>query len=187
MNWTQRKKQQARRRAARRALLLFTAGLGLLSLAGLSLGIEQSVSGQALLPRPPETVWRVLMDFDGMPLWRSDLSALERLPDFEGRPAWREIGRAGARVIELAAAEPPSRLVLRGTRDGVAGFPMRTFELAAASGGTRITLTERARVLNPLQRVRYRLLPPRGGITRLLRDLDLRLNGGRREVAADPR
>ena len=187
MNWTQRRKQQARRRAARRALLVLAAGLAVLSLAGLFLGVEQSVSGEAELSRPPETVWRVLMDFDGMPLWRSDLRGLERLPDLAGRPAWREIGNGGGRVIELAAAEPPSRLVLRDTRDGVPAFPLRTFELAASLGGTRITLTERSRVLNPLLRVRYRLLPPRARITRLLHDLELRLNGGRREVATAPR
>ena len=186
MNWTQRRKRQARRRAARRALSVLVGGFGLLSLVGLFLGAEQRVSSEALFQRPPETVWRVLTDLAGMPLWRSDLSALERLPDLEGRPVWREIGQGGIRVIELAVAQPPSRLVLRRTRDGVPAFPMRTFELAAASGGTRVTLTERARVANPLQRVLYRLHPPRAGITRLLHDLDLRLNGFRREVAARP-
>lgn len=185
MNWTQRRKQQVRRRVARRVFLGLAGGVAVLALGGLCLGAEQSVTSQALLPRSPETVWRVLMDFDGMPLWRSDLSALERLPDLAGRPVWRESGRAGTRVIELAVADPPSRLVLRRTRDGVPAFPMRTFDLSASLGGTRVILTERARITNPLQRVFYRLYPPRAGITRLLRDLELRLNG-RREVTAGP-
>lgn len=186
MNWNEQRKRKARRRLALRALAALAGGISALSLGGLFLSAEQTVSGQALFQRPPETVWRVLMDFDGMPLWRSDLTALERLPDREGRPAWREIGRGGIRVVELAVAEAPSRLVLRRARDGVPTLPMRTFALAAITGGTRVTVTERTRVMNPLRRVFYRLYPPRAGITRFLRDLDLRLNGGRREVAARP-
>lgn len=184
MNWTERRKRQARRRAARRVLLTLAAALALLAAIGLALGPERATSRQALFARPPETVWRVLLDLDGMPLWRSDLRALERLPDLEGRPAWREIGRNGVRVMELASAVPPTRLVLRQTRAGVPAFPVRTFELAAVPGGTRITLTERSRVGNPVRRVLDRIRPPTGELTRLLRDLEQRLGGTRRDVAS---
>jgi uncharacterized protein YndB with AHSA1/START domain len=187
MNWTEQRKRKARRRLALRALAILAVGLGMLSLAGLGFGVEQTVSTQALLERPPETVWRVLMDLDGMPLWRSDLTTLERLPDLAGRPSWRETGPGGTRVLELVEADPPSRLVLRRAHDGVPALPMRTFELTAMTGGTRVTVTERARVASPLRRVLYRLHPPRAGLTRFLRDLDHRLSGVRREVAAGPR
>jgi uncharacterized protein YndB with AHSA1/START domain len=185
MNWTERRKRQARRRAARRVLLTLAAGLALLAAIGLALGPERAATEQALFARPPETVWRVLLDLDGMPLWRSDLRALERLPDLEGRPAWREIGRNGVRVMELASAVPPTRLVFRQTRAGVPAFPVRTFELAAVpGGGTRLTLTERSRVGNPVRRVLDRIRPPTSELSRLLRDLEQRLGGARRDVAS---
>ena len=186
MNWTERRKQRARRRLLLRTVLGLSAGLAALSLAGLALESEQRVSGSALLDRSPEAIWRVLLDLDGMPLWRSDLAALERLPDFAGHPTWREIGPRGSRVIELSLAEPPQRLVLRTPVAGRPSLPLRTFELAAAPGGTLLTVTEHTLVRNPLRRVLYRLHPPRG-VTRLLRDLDQRLSGVRRQVVARPK
>lgn len=186
MNWTQRRKRDARRRGGLIGAAVCAGGIVLLSLAGLLLGAEQVVSGEAMLDRPPETIWRVLTDFDGMPLWRSDLTALERLPDLGGRPAWREIGRKGTRILELATAEPPRRLVVRRAQGGLPSLPMRTFELAPRGRGTLLTVTERDLVRNPLRRVLNRLLPPRAPITRFLRDLAQRLGGGRGQVAAIP-
>jgi uncharacterized protein YndB with AHSA1/START domain len=155
-------------------------------LVGLTLGSEQVVSAELRLAGPPEAIWRVLLDLDGMPLWRSDLVALERLPEQAGRPAWREVGRSSARVIALTAAEPPHRLVLSRSEAGKPSLPVRTFELASMEGGTVLTVTERSLVRNPLRRLLYRLLPPRAGIVRLLHDLGSRLQGSRREVVAHP-
>src|SRR4026207_727745 len=112
MNWTERRKRKARRRLAPRAVGPLSVGLGLVSLVGLGFGVEQTVSTQALLERPPETVWRGLMDLDGMPLWRSDSTTLAPLRALAGRPSWRETGPGGTRVLELVEADPPSRLVL---------------------------------------------------------------------------
>lgn len=186
MNWTQRRKRSARRRL----LVRFLAGVAVaaagLFAAGSFLGSEVQLTREARLGRPPETVWRVLLDLDGLPLWRSDLSAVERLPDLAGHPAWRERGRWGARVVELAGADPPHRLVLRGADEGVPGLPVLTFELAAADPGTRLVVTQRIGVSNPIRRALYRVHPPQGDLARLLRDLEQRLAGGRREVVAVP-
>jgi uncharacterized protein YndB with AHSA1/START domain len=186
MNWTQRRRRKARRRLYLRCLGGLVGLLVCGFLVGLTIGPEQIVSRQLRLARPPEAIWRVLLDLDGMPMWRSDLVALERLPDQAGGPAWREIGPSGVRVIALTVAEPPHRLVLRRTEAGVPALPARTFELTSTEGGTLLTLTERTLVRNPLRRAFNRLHPPRGGIARLLRDLDARLRGGRREVVARP-
>jgi uncharacterized protein YndB with AHSA1/START domain len=186
MNWTERRKQRARRRLLRRGAVALGAAITALFLAGLALGSERTVTGRALLERSPEAIWRILLDLDGMPLWRSDLAGLERLPDLAGHPAWREIGKRGSRVIQLSAAEPPTRLVLQTSDAGRPSLPARTFELVAAPGGTLVTLIERDRVRNPLRRVLYLLHPPRARIARLLHDLEQRLAGVRREVVARP-
>jgi len=186
MNWTERRKRKARRRLLQRLLGGLAGAIACLFLIGLTLGSEQVVSRQLQLDHPPEAIWRVLLDLDGLPLWRSDLVALERLPDQAGRPAWREIGRSGTRVIELTVSEPPHRLVLSRAEAGLPALPARTFELASAEGGTLLTLTERTLVRNPLRRALYRLHPPGAGIARLLRDLAYRLHGGRREVVSHP-
>jgi uncharacterized protein YndB with AHSA1/START domain len=182
MNWTARRKRKVRRRRSILAAGVLALGLALLGVIGLCFGAEQLLSDQALLDRPPETIWRVLTDFDGMPLWRSDLLALERLPDLSGRPAWREIGRNGARVMQLAEAEPPRRLVFSRTRDGRPSLPLRTVLLSPSSRGTLVTLTELDRVANPLRRLFNRAYPPRGPLIRFLRDLNRRVSGGHQQL-----
>ena len=185
MNWTERRKRKARRRRALIVLAALTAALSGCFLAGVFLPVEHVGVGHALLDRPPETVWRVLTDLDGMPLWRSDLTAVERLPDLGGRPAWREIGRGAARVVELTLADPPRRLVIQRATGGRTVLPIRTYDLDSAATGTRVTITERGEVWNPLGRLLVRLRPRAPAIERFLRDLDQRLNAGRRQVAAE--
>jgi uncharacterized protein YndB with AHSA1/START domain len=154
-------------------------------LTGLMLPAEHTRTSRAVVDRSPEVVWRVLTDLDGMPLWRTDLTAVQRLPDLGGRPAWREVGRGGSRTVELSQAEPPRRLVMQRTIGGRPAFPVRTFDLLSTVGGTLIVVTELAEARNPLGRVLVRLNIPGSGIDRFLRDLEQRMNQYRHQVAAD--
>jgi Polyketide cyclase / dehydrase and lipid transport len=183
MNWTERRKRRARRRLVIRLAIATAALIAATSGIGFLFPVRHEAAGRILLEPPPETVWRLLTDLDGMPLWRSDVTALERLPDLGGRPAWREIGPGGPRTMEQAEADPPHRLVLKRTRNGRPVLPIRTFELVGTPEGTLVTLTEDGEVRNPLGRILVRLRTPPGGILRFLRDLDQRLNGARRQVA----
>ena len=183
MNWVQGRKRRARRRRAGYVLAALGGVLGGLTTAGVLLPAEHERVDHAVLARPPETVWRVLIDIDGMPGWRSDVSVLERLPDLDGRPAWREVGRGGARVMRLAAADPPHRLVIERTVNGRSGLPVRTVELVPTGPGTLVTVSEWGRVGNPLARVMVRLDRRRGDLGRFLRDLDRRVGSDAHQVA----
>ena len=171
-------------RRARKALSVLAVVMGALLLVGLFLPAEHSNTSRTVLGRSRETIWRVLTDLDAMPLWRSDVTAVERLPDLMGKPTWREVGRGGARVVELSFAEPPRRLVIQRASDGEPSLPMRTFELVSTAGGTELTVTERAASRNPIRRVLVRLNLPRPAIERFLRDLTERLGVTPRQVAA---
>ena len=183
MNWTDRRKQKARRRRARMALAFLGATTAVLLIVGVFLPAEHTSTSHAFLGRPPETVWRVLTDLDGMPLWRSDVTSVERLPDLMGKPTWREVGRDGARVVELSLAEPPRRLVIQSAADGERSLPIRTFELVSITTGTEVIATERSSSRNPFRRVLVRLNLPRPAIERFLRDLTHRVTP--RQVAAE--
>jgi uncharacterized protein YndB with AHSA1/START domain len=186
MNWIDRRRQQRRRRRAMKVLAGGLGSLAALFLVGALLPAEHPFTSQAVLERPPETVWRVLTDLDGLPFWRSDLTAVERLPDLGGKPAWREVGRSGSRVVELTRSEPPRLLVMRRAGRGSSGLPMRTVELAALAHGTLVTVTDRVESRNPFRRVLVRLQLPQPAVLRLLRDLTERLSVTRREVVAQP-
>jgi len=185
MNWIDRRKQKARRRRAGMTLGLLAVATAASFIVGMFLPAEHTSTSHAVLGRPPETVWRVLTDLDGMPLWRSDVTAVERLPDLMGKPAWREVGRSGPRVVELSLAEPPRRLVIQATVDGKPSLPMRTFDLVSIATGTEVIVTERVASRNPFRRVLVRLNLPRPAIERLLRDLTHRLGVSPRQMAAE--
>lgn len=185
MNWTDRRKQQTRRRRARMAMTVLGVAAAMIFAIGMFLPSEHTSTSRAMLGRPAETVWRVLTDVDGMPLWRSDLTAVERLPDLMGKPAWRELGRGKARVMELSRAERPRLLVMQAAAGGEPSLPMRTFQLVPTSGGTEVTVTERLSSRNPFRRVLVRLRLPKPAIERLLRDLVQRFSVNPRQVAAE--
>lgn len=185
MNWHARRRRTARRLVALRVLAGGLAVLLLTALLGLLLPVEHVRTTRAVLDRPPEAVWRVLIDLDGMPLWRSDLTGVTRLPEIDGRPTWREVGRHGSRTLELTVAEPPHRLVIQQTRAGKAVLPVRTLELASTREGTLVVMSERAAARNPLARLLTRLNLDGSPLERFLRDLELRVSAGRRQVATD--
>ena len=185
MNWIDRRKQAKRRRRVMKMLGVVSGGVAVLFLVGALMPAEHLFSGRATLPGPPELVWRVLTDLDGMAHWRSDLTALERLPDLGGRPAWREVGKAGNQVVELTLSDPPRRLVTRRAGQRAPGLPMRTFELAPTTRGTLVTVTDRVESGNPFRRLLVRIHVPRPAVERLLQDLAERLRLNRRVVVAD--
>lgn len=184
ISWIEKKRRAARRRALARTALGVAGCTILVSVAGTFLPVEHQIRLRGSLDRPPEAVYRVLTDLDALPLWRSDLTRIERLPDAGGRVTWREGTTSGEQVIELSESRPPHRLVTRRLVRGQAMLPERIFDLAPTARGTLVTLTERTAVRSPLRRVLVRLAGSRdAGV--LLRDLELRINLNRSHVASE--
>jgi hypothetical protein len=184
MNW-----MEQRRRKAQRRVLLRVAGAGLsavlcFSLTGFLLPAEHTARRQAFVPTSPETVWRVLMDLDELPHWRSDIRFLERLPDRGGRPAWREDGVHGSRVFVLAESTPHSRFVVQSTGEAAVRGTVRVFDLVAAASGTLVMVTDRRMLPSPIERVLVRLPLGLTGASALLRDLGTRLGEGPQLISA---
>jgi uncharacterized protein YndB with AHSA1/START domain len=183
MNWIERRRRSHRRRTLLRVLLVAGAAIGVLQLAGMVLPRMRTTTGALTFARSRETIWRILIDLDGMPRWRSDLTRLERLPDLEGRRTWKETGRGGDRIIQMIVADEPRRLVMRNAES--TRREERTIELAEVEQGigTVVRVVEREPVA-PIGRIvalfRGRDLP------RLLADLSRWLDGPRPQVASTP-
>jgi uncharacterized protein YndB with AHSA1/START domain len=109
-------------------------------------------SRQAVLATPPEVVWQAITDVDAFPAWRSGVTRIERRPDTAGRAAWVEHGKDGAIPMVVERAEPPTRLVVRIADAGLPFGGTWTYELAPVPTGTRVTITERGEVYNPVFR-----------------------------------
>ena len=120
--------------------------------AGAALPRAHVASRAITVPVPPERVWEALTDVAAFPRWRGDVTAVELLPARDGRPAWRESSRHGRITFELVSAERPRRLTtVIADRDLPFGGSW-DYALARQGSGTRVVVTERGEVHNPLFR-----------------------------------
>jgi uncharacterized protein YndB with AHSA1/START domain len=141
------------------AAALLVALVGLATLVGGVLPKNHVVTRTARLRRPPEDVWSVIADFAAGPSWRRGLRAVERLPDRDGHAVWKKVDRRGqALPLEIVEEHPPRRMVARIADDSLPFGGTWTYEVAPASGGSMLTVTERGVVRNPLFRFVARFL-----------------------------
>jgi uncharacterized protein YndB with AHSA1/START domain len=116
----------------------------------------------ALLPAPPERVWTIITSIEDYPAWRSDVKVVEPLPSADGIRRWRELGKVGRQdrgvTFEAVEAAAPRRLVVRIADQGLPFGGRWEYDLAPAEGGSRLTITERGEVYNPLFRFMSRFV-----------------------------
>jgi uncharacterized protein YndB with AHSA1/START domain len=142
-------------------LLVMGVLVGLLVLivvTGILLPRRHVVSRSLTIQAPPAKIWEIISDFRNVPTWHPQVIRAERLPDHHGREVWRETYK-GDFVMKLATTEllPPRRLV-RSIADEKGPFTgCWEFEIIPADEGSRITITERGEVSNPLIRLMFRL------------------------------
>jgi uncharacterized protein YndB with AHSA1/START domain len=143
---------------------LMVAGLlaGLVSVAtivGCFLPRGHMATRTLALKQPPEAVWTVLRTGEDYPKWWSIVKTVERQPGADGRELWRLDYMDGNRfVLEVAEAASPSRLVMRIDDVNKLFSGQWDYALEPADGGSRVTLTERGEVANPLIRLMARLM-----------------------------
>ncbi len=121
----------------------------LMALVGLALPAGHVASRCAALAKPPDIVWRALVDLDDHVRWRRGVRRIERLD----ATTFREHGRNGAITYAIEADEPPRRRVTRIADDKLPFGGRWIYELAADPGGTRLTITEDGFVKNPIFRL----------------------------------
>src|SRR5262245_14448619 len=151
--------------------ILWEVGYWLLVGAGCVAGVLAAIAAVGcLFPRrhvasrslrtkqPPEAVWNVVSDFAAVPIWHPEVRSVERLPDRRGHDVWRETDRRGYPMqLETVEALAPRRLV-RAIADEHGPFSGQwEFDITAADGGSRVTLTERGQIPNPFFRFMFRM------------------------------
>ena len=139
---------------------------------GYALPRSHVASVSAQYAAAPDTLWATLTDVSAFPRWRNDLVRVELLPDENGQRGWREHGRNDVITYRVVASDPPRRLVTRIADETLPFGGTWMYELAPAGGGTRLTITERGEVYNPIFRFVSRfVLGYTGTMTTMLRAL----------------
>lgn len=135
------------------ALWAFFAMVGVTALAaGIGMFLEPShvATREAVYARTPDEVWDVIIRFDRAPQWRSDVEAVEIE---SGDPIrFIEVSDQGPVPFEVTEQERPTKLVLMIADPELPFSGSWTFVLAPIDGGTRLTITERGSIDNPLFR-----------------------------------
>jgi uncharacterized protein YndB with AHSA1/START domain len=145
-------------------LLCALAGLGLavtvLVVAGSLLPRTHRATSRILLRHPPEMVWAVVRNLEGVPAWWVEVRKAERLPDQAGQERYRQtLGNNFS--LSLVVTESVPRERLRTTIDAQPGAAFGgswIYELKPAQDGAELRVTEEGWIGNPLFRVITRLM-----------------------------
>ena len=136
-------------------LLIVVAIVGLVALvavAGTMLPLHHVASRAAQFRTPADSVWQALTDFERLPGWAPELTRVERVADMNGHPVWLHTGKRWSAPMEVTEMVPPQRFTLRIADPKLPFGGTWTYQLDAAEGGTRVTITEKGAVRNPLMR-----------------------------------
>lgn len=99
-----------------------------------------------------DSLWATLTNVSAFPQWRSDVTRVEVLPDENGQRGWREYGKQGTISYRVTESVAPQRLVSRIADETLPYGGTWTYELTPDGGGTRLTITERGEIYNPIFR-----------------------------------
>ena len=137
---------------------VLVAVVALVVVIGYLLPQNHVASLSAKFAAKPEAIWASLTDVSAFPQWRPGVLRVEALPDENGQRGWREHQKHDAVSYRVVEFEAPRKLVARIADKGLPYGGSWTYELAPDGTGTRLTITERGEVYNPMFRFVSRFL-----------------------------
>lgn len=140
------------------ALIIIGSLVGLvvlIAIVGAMLPRDHVASMTTTLPASPDKVWAALIDVASYPKWRSDLQRVEVVSQPPAPLSWREHSKQGAMTFAVESFEPPRRMVARIADKDLPFGGAWEYVVAPDSADratTRVTITERGYVSNPIFR-----------------------------------
>ena len=120
---------------------------------GAMLPRDHVASVSARIAAPPTAVWSAIVQPEAFPTWRGDVRRVEMLTSTAQGPSWREYTRNGALTMGIEQSEPPRRVVTRILDRNLPYGGVWEYDIAPdGSSDSRVTITERGWVSNPLFR-----------------------------------
>ena len=126
--------------------------VALVALFGMLLPQNHVASRAAIFHQPPDALFAIISDVASAASWRTDITKVEMLPPIDGRVRFREVGKMDGVVMEVQEVSRPTRLITRIADPDQPFGGTWTFDLASVNGGTRLAITERGEVYNPIFR-----------------------------------
>ncbi len=127
-------------------------GVLLVVVIGLLLPKSHVAARCIAIHHPPEEVFRLISDVKAAPAWRPDVQNVELLGIVNGNLRFREKGGNGALTMEVVESNSPSRMVTRIADPGLPFGGIWIFDIAPSPDGSRLNITERGEIYNPVFR-----------------------------------
>lgn len=120
---------------------------------GFFLPVAHTARRSVELRAAPAEVWATIAEVQRYPAWRDDVDSVEVLAPASGHPAWVERGENGTIAYSATVVEPPAHMVTRIITPDLPFGGEWEFEITPVGTGSRVAITERGEVYNPLYRV----------------------------------
>lgn len=142
-----------------RIVAAIAALVGGLAAVGWMLPVAHQASRSAEFRRPPAEVYALVADVRAYPQWWPEISRIEVLKESPGGMTFRQHSSDGPIVMTVREASPPSRFVTAIDDPDQPFGGTWTFEIVPTpSGGSRLTITERGEIYNPIFRTLARFV-----------------------------
>ncbi|MBL0173216.1 MAG: SRPBCC family protein [Gemmatimonadaceae bacterium] len=148
-----------------------------LVVGGLATPRHHTVSRSMTLPVASEVVWAAIRDVARYGEWRQELEDADLVDTDQPQVRWRETTTRGSITFGVVHEEAPHRMVARILDDDLPFTGEWTWQLAPAGNSTRVSITERGSVGNPVFRfISAHFLGHTKSIDRYLRSLAQRFD-----------
>jgi uncharacterized protein YndB with AHSA1/START domain len=159
--------------------LTFVALLAIVAVVivvGYLLPVAHTASREAVIGASPADVYETISDVEDYAQWWPEISRVDLLQSQTGRVRFRQHTASGPIIFAVDEAVPPSRFVTRIADPDQPFGGTWTIELTPEGAGTRVTITERGEVYNPVFRFLSRFVfGYTGTMERCLRALERQL------------
>jgi hypothetical protein len=132
--------------------------IAIVAMIGWRLPVGHVASRSLALGAPPDAVFDTIANVETFPAWWKDISRVEMLPADDGRTRFRQHSSTGPIVMEVIERTPPSRFVTKIADPDQPFGGTWTWEIVPEGSGSRLTITERGEVYNPIFRFMSRFI-----------------------------
>lgn len=133
--------------------------VALMAIIGALLPRDHVAGASITVRQTPDSVWKVIRDLGGAPRWWAEMKSSVRSADKDGHERWEQDVGGFKMALLVESEEPPRRLVTRIDSPPGASFGGAwTYEIAPTPEGSRVTVTERGWIANPIFRFMSRFM-----------------------------
>jgi ribosome-associated toxin RatA of RatAB toxin-antitoxin module len=139
-------------------MLVLLGVVGAVAIIGWLLPVGHEASRTSQFDQSPQRVYDVVADVGDYASWFEGVTRIEMLDSANGRVRFREHTTTGPVTMEVEEARPSSRFVTRIADPDQPFGGTWTFEITPDGAGTRLTITERGEIYNPIFRFMARFV-----------------------------